>query len=87
MKTIELKPRYDRAASFYKKASIIIDNETAYLRSYNTIVCSIDKNGNFRRHWGGYSATTMRHVNEFLKQYGKLDGGKKYWDSQAVVNW
>ena len=46
MKTIELKPRYDHAASFYKKASIIIDNETAYLRSYNTIVCSIDKNGN-----------------------------------------
>ena len=86
-KNTELKARYDHAASFYGKAKVIIEGDTAYLRSYNTIVCSIDKNGTFRRHWGGYSATTMRHVNEFMKQYGLPDGGKKFWESQEVVNW
>ena len=85
MKSNTLKARYDHAQSFYGKASVILDGETAYLKSYNTIVCSIDKNGKFRRHWGGYSATTMRHVNEFLKQYGIDEGGKKYWESLEVV--
>jgi hypothetical protein len=37
-----------------------------YLRSYNTIVASIDENG-FHRHWSGWSATTAKHYNAFLE--------------------
>lgn len=85
MKVTKLNARYDHAKSFYGKAEVILDGNTAYLRSYNTIVCSIDKSGKVNRYWGGYSATTMRHVNEFLRQYGIPDGGKKYWDSLEVV--
>lgn len=37
---------------------------TVYLRSYNTIVASIDGNG-FHRHWGRWTATTAKHYNAF----------------------
>ena len=48
----ELKTRYDHAKSFYGKAQIIVENGIVYLKSYNTRVCSIGKDGKFRRHWG-----------------------------------
>lgn len=83
----ELKTRYDHAKSFYGKAQIIVENGIVYLKSYNTRVCSIGKDGKFRRHWDGYSATTMRHINEFCKQYGISDGGKSWWCGLEVVNW
>lgn len=34
--------------------------------------------------WGGYSATTMRHVNSFLSFYDINGGGKAWWDMQPV---
>lgn len=81
----ELTPGgHDRAKSFYGKAKIIsIDGETL-LQSYDTIVCKIDKNGEFVRMWDGYSATTMRHVNSFLQIVGIAGGGKAWWDAQIV---
>lgn len=82
----ELKTRYDHAKSFYGKAQVIVEGDTVYLKSYNTRVCSI-KNGTFRRHWGDYSNTTMRHINEFCKQYGIEGNGKKWWCGLDVVNW
>ena len=88
----ELKARYDNAKSFYGKAKVIVAEDGVYLKSYSTIVCSIDKNGSFRRHWrgdkehpNGYSSTTMRHINEFMRQYGIPESGKKFWDSLEVV--
>lgn len=33
---------------------------------------------------GGYSATTMRHVNSFLSFYDMNGGGKAWWDTQPV---
>ena len=33
---------------------------------------------------GGYSATTMRHVNSFLSFYDMNGGGKSWWDMQPV---
>ena len=86
MKTSVLKARYDHAQSFYGKARTFVIGETVFLQSYNTIVCSIDKSGEVKRYWEGYSNTTMRHVNEFLKQYGIDKSGKKYWESLEVVN-
>ena len=42
------------------------------------------RRGWFVRMWGGYSATTMRHVNSFLSFYDMNGGGKSWWDMQPV---
>lgn len=76
---------YDRAKSFYGKAKIIeTENGEKVLQSYNTFVCRITAAGRFVRMWGGYSATTMRHVNSFLSFYDMNGGGKAWWDMQPV---
>lgn len=78
-------PCFDQCKSFYGKAQVIEQaNGEKLLRSYETIVCKIDKNGNFVRLWDGYSATTMRHINSFLSFYDIPNGGKAYWDSLQV---
>lgn len=82
----ELQPIYDNRKSFYGKAKIIHDYESGNisLMSYNTVVCRIDNYNKFHRIWNDYSATTMRHINEFIKQYGISGGGKKWWDSLPI---
>lgn len=81
MKVFELKPDNNRK-SFYGKALIYVaDDGTTTLRSYQTAVCKITPAGEFKRMWSGYSATTMRHVNAFLKLYGIPGGGKSWWDN------
>lgn len=76
---------YDRAKSFYGKAKVIeTDNGEKVLQSYNTFVCRITAAGRFVRMWGGYSATTMRHINSFLSFYDMNGGGKSWWDMQPV---
>lgn len=75
----------DRAKSFYGKAKIIeTENGEKVLQSYNTFVCRITAAGRFVRMWGGYSATTMRHVNSFLSFYDMNGGGKLWWNMQPV---
>ena len=64
--TNELHP-VDGRKSFYGKALVHTTEDGAqYLQSYETIVASITANGEFRRHWEGYSATTGRHVRAFM---------------------
>ena len=75
---------YDRAKSFYGKANIIEKNGEVILQSYDTFVCMINKRGAFVRLWGGYSATTMRHINVFIKMFGIEGGGKKWWDALPI---
>lgn len=72
--------------SYYGKAVIFHNNKSGkiYLKSYDTFVCSIDRKGNFRRHWGGYSLTTMTHIKDFCKLYGIPAGNKKWWCSLPV---
>lgn len=83
-KTFELIPIYDRK-SFYGKAKVTESNGKATLYSYNTPVASITMNDKkFHRLWAGYSATTMRHVNSFLRHYDVEGGGKKWWREQEV---
>lgn len=66
--------------SFYGKANIIETVGAIQLKSYNTIVCEIDKaTGDFIRMWYGYSATTMRHINAFRETYGFPAINKKQW--------
>lgn len=60
---------------------------TLYLRSYDTIVCSIYScysNGLYRwyitRYWDNWSRTTAKHVDLFLRMYTGMDGlNKKQW--------
>ena len=69
----ELEARYDPRASFYGKAHVIIDdNGDHLLRSYNTIVAIVHAgaNGDWAEVGGWYSATTGRHIKEFLRQHG-----------------
>ena len=80
-------PCFDNRKSFYGKAKVIEkDNGEKVLQSYNTEVCKIGSNGEFVRLWGGYSVTTMRHVNSFLSFFGISGGGKSWWNNQAVEN-
>lgn len=68
--------------SYYGKAKIIEDeNGKIFLQSYNTPVCYINTNGEIVKLWDGYSATTMKHINDFLGLFRKPGGGKKWWDS------
>lgn len=86
MKTFELIPM-DGRKSFYGKAEVIErDNGDIELRSYSTIVARI-RNGKFERLWGGYSATTMRHINSFICTYHvNGNGGKAWWNSLEIVH-
>lgn len=68
MKT-ELKPIFDNHSSFYGKATVESDSSVPNLitlRSYGTIVAEIT--GSTPRVFDTYSATTLRHIKEFLKQ-------------------
>ena len=81
-------PCYDTRKSFYGKAYVEENRYGYYLYSYGTKVARIDTKGKFHRLWDGYSATTMRHVNSFLRHYNFYGvGGKKWWDEQKVVRY
>jgi hypothetical protein len=72
---MELQTRYDSRASFHGKAHIEADYPEVRLISYSTHVASIRYNGfdnepSAAEVCGTYSATTLRHIKEFLKQYG-----------------
>ena len=41
-----------------------------FLVSYQTVVCSIDETGVFRKHWSDYSSTTMNQINAFIGLFG-----------------
>lgn len=72
--------------SFYGKAKIVETADELYLQSYNTLVCVYNKElKSFTRLWKGYSTTTMRHINAFVRHYCKLPGGgKAWWDKLQV---
>lgn len=85
MKIYDLPVMCGREKSFYGKAKVIEEeNGDRVLQSYNTRVCKITASGEFVRMWGGYSATTIRHVNNFLQLFNISGGGKSWWDSQPV---
>ena len=69
MKTFYLEPNKGQK-SFYGKATVIIKNNVAKLKSYDTIVCEYDMNNNKMLVFGWYSNTTAKHINAFLNYYG-----------------
>lgn len=68
-----MQTQFDNRKSFYNKADVDVDDETGEktLYSYNTPVAKItkDKKVTLLPKWD-LSATTLRHVKEFLKQNG-----------------
>lgn len=72
--------------SYYEKA-IVIDHGDGNIAliSYNTIVCGFC-DGNFIRFWGGYSRTTMKHVNDFRETLNLPPINKKEWEKLPVFN-
>ena len=84
MRKEKLEPKHENCRSYYGKAHILYEDDgSVALQSYNTIVLRL-VNGNIVRFWDGYSATTMRHINEFLQQFGFPAGRKKDWEALPV---
>lgn len=80
----ELKPIYASRKSFYGKAIVINDlnnfgQGTIKLQSYTTIVLSIiiTKEWEAWKFNGLYSATTLRHIKEFVRQRAGVSLGIK----------
>lgn len=64
----ELQAIYTNQNSFYGKAQVEhLENGNKALYSYSTKVCELDSNNNIIE-IGYYSATTSRHINDFLQQ-------------------
>jgi hypothetical protein len=70
---IYLEPKFEHCASYYKKAYYkqFKDGEIRFY-SYDTLICVVKGNEiRFTSYWD-YSATTLRHLKEFLSQFTDL---------------
>lgn len=70
VRIMELCPYYDSAQSFYSKAKVIEIENDVFLVSYDTIVAFYNRETKIAEVIDTYSATTLRHIKEFLKQSG-----------------
>lgn len=73
MQIYNLIPFNSRQKSFYGKAKVIdLNNQALALQSYDTIVCIVDYEERgvtkITFPWANWSATTSRHISEFLEQ-------------------
>lgn len=66
----ELSPVYDGAKSFYGKAAVTTCAHTIRLWSFSTNVAVYDTLSKHVRVFCIPSRTTLRHIREFLLQYG-----------------
>ena len=90
--TYELKPFHTNQKSFYRKAMVTSyyngDDLYLVLQSHDTLVVmvKITKFGMpyVRRLRDGYSATTMRHVNELLMQEGFPKLSARAWRAMEL---
>ena len=68
------------------RAIVIKDGNTVYLQSYDTLVLSVNiATGKIKKLWDGYTATTLKHVNAFLKGFNGLQFNKKSWENFTEV--
>ena len=65
--------------SFYGKAIVTEWDGRKTLTSYSTDVARIESDGRFIKLWGGYSVTTMNHINAFRIMNGLNALTKKEW--------
>ena len=82
----DLRPEYDSRKSFYNKARVNTDDPNGEkLFSYNTLVAEMK--GGKPVVYGTYSATTLRHIKEWLKQHGfKAESGKQIMKDYGQVD-
>lgn len=78
----DLSAKFDKAKSFYGKAVVEEDDDKLTLYSYKSKVCEVNKRAckssdddardcvTIFTPYMYDSATTVRHIKEFLKQYG-----------------
>ena len=66
----ELIAKYDSRKSFYGKAKVTHVGQFLELKSYDTIAVYYNMLTNELKVMGRFSATTARHINEFLQQLG-----------------
>lgn len=64
----ELEAIYDARQSFYGKAIVSSNNGVISLWSYGTLAATIYDGQ--AKVYGTHSATTLRHIKEFLRQNG-----------------
>lgn len=84
----ELKPIHDVHKSFNGLAHVMRLHTfgAVMLVSYTTHVCCYDARGQFYRLWNGWSRTSMWHIAEFVRQFGRGVGPltKKEWEALPV---
>ena len=75
----ELKPIHNSQKSFYRKAFVTQLGERTMLHSYDTLAVTISQNQNVFLHisYEDVTASTMKHIREFLLQEGYEAGSKK----------
>lgn len=67
------------------RAIVIETPDKKYLQSYDTLILETDKaTGETVKLWDGYSATTMKHINQYLPSVGIRTMGKAEWTKQEV---
>ena len=84
IRMMELCPYYDSAQSFYGKAKVFEIENDVFLMSYDTIVAFFNKNTRTVGVVDTYSATTLRHIKEFLKQNGFKAETKKQIENDYI---
>ena len=82
---MELCPYYDSAKSFYGKAKVIEIENDVFLVSYDTIVAFYNRGAKIAQVFDTYSATTLRHIKEFLKQSGFKAESKKQIEKDYCI--
>lgn len=82
---MELCPYYDSAKSFYGKAKVVEIENDVFLVSYDTIVAFFNRDTKVAKVIDTYSATTLRHIKEFLKQSGFKAETKKQIEKDYCV--
>ena len=82
---MELCPYYDSAKSFYGKAKVFEIGNDVFLMSYDTIVACYNRGAKFAQVFDTYSATTLRHIKEFLRQSGFKAETKKQIEKDYCI--
>lgn len=82
---MELCPYYDSAKSFYSKAKVFEVGDDVFLVSYDTVVAFFNRKEKMPRVYDTYSATTLRHIKEFLRQSGFKAETKKQIENDYII--
>lgn len=79
-----LVPRCGRKSYYWKARVVSLDTgDGCLLMSYSTVV-AVYQRGKFFRTWGGWSATSARHIKSFCLWLGLPTMSKAKWDALPV---